>query len=91
MMNEHAMNIAEVKKRFSELLDKVAYGKEQILITKSGRPMARLIPADHSERHPGDVEGWLDEDDPFFTDINHRAASRDVDNDSLIERKHQWH
>ena len=32
--------------------------------------MARLIPADHSTKHLGDVKGWLDENDPFFDEIN---------------------
>ena len=69
-MNEQTISVAEAKKHFSELIGKVAYGKEQIIITKRGRPMARLIPADHSERSLGDVKGWLDENDPFFDDIN---------------------
>ena len=69
-MKEHSVNVAEAKKHFSELLGKVAYGKEEIVITKRGRPMARLIPAEHSERHLGDVKGWLDENDPFFDNIN---------------------
>ena len=69
-MNEYSVNLAEAKKHFSELIGKVAYGKDRILITKRGRPMARLIPADHSTKHLGDVKGWLDENDPFFDEIN---------------------
>ena len=69
-MNDQTISVAEAKKHFSELIGRVAYGKEQIIITKRGRAMARLIPADHSERSLGDVKGWLDENDPFFDDIN---------------------
>ena len=75
-MTEHTVNVAEAKKHFSELIGKVAYGKEQIVITKRGRPMARLIPADYTERHLGEVKGWLDENDPFFDDINHIIQER---------------
>ncbi len=75
-MSEQTINIVEAKKHFSELLGKVAYGKEQIVITKRGKPMARLIPAEYSERHLGDVKGWLDEDDPFFNIINHIVQDR---------------
>ncbi|MCG8458663.1 MAG: hypothetical protein MI919_20480 [Holophagales bacterium] len=29
--------------------------------------MAMLVPlADEGESHPAEVEGWLDDDDPFF-------------------------
>ena len=76
MMSEQQINIVEAKKHFSELLGKVAYGKEQVVITKRGKPMARLIPADYSERHLGDVKGWLDEDDSFFDIINHIVQDR---------------
>ena len=56
-MNEQTISVAEAKKHFSELIGKVAYGKTQILITKRGRPMARLVPAEQSERHLAEVKG----------------------------------
>jgi len=45
-MIDERVNIAEAKKHFSELVGQVAYGGKHILITKGGKPMARLIPAD---------------------------------------------
>lgn len=69
-MDEHTVSVADAKKNLSELLGKVAYGKEQIVITKRGRPMARLIPAEEPEKHLAEVEGWLDENDPFFYNID---------------------
>jgi prevent-host-death family protein len=75
-MNERSVNVAEAKKHFSELLGKVAYGKEQILITKRGQPMARLVPADQPEKHLAEVEGWLDEKDPFFRTIESVVRNR---------------
>ena len=65
-MTEETVNIAEAKKHFSELLGQVAYGKKQILITKRGKPMARLVPADEINMHLSNAKGWLEDDDPFF-------------------------
>lgn len=39
-----SLNVAEAKKRFSDLLGRVAYGGETILITRRGKPMAKLVP-----------------------------------------------
>jgi len=84
-MSEYRVNLAEAKKHFSELIGKVAYGKEQILITKRGQPMARLIPADHSTRHLGDAKGWLDENDPFFDEINHIIEDRKTHTPRIVK------
>ena len=65
-MSAETINIAEAKKRFSALIGQVAYGKKEILITKRGKPMARIVPAIESETHLGDAKGWLENDDPFF-------------------------
>jgi prevent-host-death family protein len=75
-MDEQTVNVADAKKRFSELLGKVAYGKEQIIITKRGMPMARLVPAEQPEKHLGDVQGWLDDNDSFFMTIDSIVQSR---------------
>jgi len=66
VMSAETINIAEAKKRFSALIGQVAYGKKEILITKRGKPMARIVPAIESETHLGDAKGWLENDDPFF-------------------------
>ena len=75
-MNEETINVAEAKKHFSELLGQVAYGKKHILITKRGKPMARLIPADEINVHLSNAKGWLDDDDPFFEAIDRIIRER---------------
>lgn len=65
-MDEETINVAEAKKRLSEILGRVAYGKHHILITKRGKPMARLVPVQENDRHLGNANGWLLDDDPFF-------------------------
>jgi prevent-host-death family protein len=85
-VNEYSINLAEAKKHFSELVGKVAYGNERILITKRGKPMARLIPAEQPTRHLGDIKGWLDEDDPFFDEINQIIQDRKKHTPRLTKR-----
>ena len=75
-MIEETVNIAEAKKHFSELLGRVAYGKKHILITKRGKPMARLVPADEIDMYLSNAKGWLEEDDPFFQAINRIIQER---------------
>ena len=38
-----SVNVAEAKRRLSDLLGRVAYSGESVLITRRGRPMARLV------------------------------------------------
>jgi prevent-host-death family protein len=75
-MSEETINVAEAKKKFSELLGRVAFGKKHILITKRGKPMARLVPADEINLHLSNAKGWLEDDDPFFTDIDRIIQDR---------------
>jgi prevent-host-death family protein len=62
------LSIAEAKARFSELVNRVAYGGERIVITKRGKPIVVLSP--HSGEGIGSVKGWLDSGDPFFKDLS---------------------
>jgi prevent-host-death family protein len=75
-MIEETVNVAEAKKKFSELLGRVAFGKKHILITKRGKPMARLVPADEINLHLCNAKGWLEDDDPFFDTIDRIIQDR---------------
>lgn len=75
-MSEETVNVAEAKKHFSELLGRVAFGKKHILITKRGKPMARLVPAEETNRHLSNAKGWLEDDDPFFDEIDRIVQNR---------------
>ena len=75
-MTEETVNIAKAKKHFSELLGQVAFGKKRILITKRGKPMARLVPADERDMHLRDARGWLENNDPFFDTIDRIILDR---------------
>ena len=76
-MNEKSVNVVDAKKHFSELLGQVAYAGQRILITKRGKPMARLVPVEEPQRNLADVVGWLENDDPFFSTIQDIVQSRE--------------
>jgi prevent-host-death family protein len=70
-------SVAQAKAHLSELLGEVAHSGRSILITKRGRPLAKLVPADVPERlHLATVKGWLDNDDPFFEAVDEIVAER---------------
>ncbi|MCK8603910.1 type II toxin-antitoxin system prevent-host-death family antitoxin [Desulfoferrobacter suflitae] len=75
-MSGQTMNVAEAKKHFSEILGRVAYGGEQIIITKRGRPLAKLVPVEEEDKHLADAEGRLDDDDEFFTVLDQIMRGR---------------
>ena len=71
------LNVAEAKRQFSELLGRVAYRGEEVVITRRGKPMAKLVPVkENVPVHLADVDGWLAEDDPFFDAIDAIVAAR---------------
>jgi prevent-host-death family protein len=77
MLNKE-FSVAEAKKRFSEILSRVAYGREKIVISKRGKPLAILVPPHEAanEDHLSKVQGWLDEGDPFFEIIDELVKDR---------------
>jgi prevent-host-death family protein len=75
---EEQIGVAEAKRQLSHLLGRVAYGKERITIVRRGRPMARLVPArgEDAPPHLADAKGWLEDDDPFFDEIDRIVEAR---------------
>ena len=74
------VTVAAAKDRFSELLGRVAFGGETVLITRRGRPMAKLVPPNSGEApaHLADLTGWLDDRHPLFGVL-----------DDMVERRSQ--
>jgi len=77
-MNQQAVSIVEAKKHFSNLIGRVAYGKEEIVITKKGKPMALLSPVKENNKHLSQAKGWLEEGDPFFRIIESIIENRNA-------------
>lgn len=59
------VNVQEAKTHLSRLMDQ-AHGGQEIILAKSGKPYARLVPlaAETSGRRPGRIRGRLG--DAFF-------------------------
>lgn len=70
------VSVAELKQHLSEVLGAVAHGQESVLITRHGRPVARLIPVDVKARSLADVVGWLEEQDAFFKYVDEAVKVR---------------
>lgn len=51
------MNIHEAKTNFSRLIVEVQSGKE-VVITRAGRPVAKLVPYDGQDEPPRTPGGW---------------------------------
>jgi prevent-host-death family protein len=75
-MTDDSINIAEAKKHFSELIGQVAYAKKKLLITKRGKPMARLVPVEDEACNLSEAQGWLENNDPFFKTIDRIVDDR---------------
>ena len=77
-MSNIAYSVGEAKKHFSELLSRVAYGGERITIAKRGKPLAMLVPpaTEPDSDHLSRVEGWLENNDPFFKIMNQTVQNR---------------
>ena len=52
------VNIHQAKTQLSRLLERVAAG-EEIVIAKSGKPLAKLVPFRKAARQPGRLKGKI--------------------------------
>ena len=70
-----SVSVAEARKRLSMLLGKVIFAREEVVITKRGRPVARLVGAE-AGRWPADWKGWLNAGHPFFRTMDAIVSGR---------------
>ncbi|MCE0522404.1 MAG: type II toxin-antitoxin system Phd/YefM family antitoxin [Methylacidiphilales bacterium] len=92
------ISVADTRQHLAEILGKVAYGGETFLITKKGRPMARLLPlarSNSSDKKPatlGSIQGWIEDGDPFFSHLEKiREESRREIPTNPFHRKKRSH
>ena len=66
------LNVHYAKTHLSRLLDRVAAG-EEIVLSKHGKPIAKLVPIQPAVRHPGRLKGKIkiaaDFDAPLPEDV----------------------
>jgi len=77
-MHREEVSIAEAKTHFSELINKVVYGHEEIVITKRGKPVAVISTPEVKGKGLASVSGWLDEKDPYFKEL-----------ETVVEKRHK--
>jgi prevent-host-death family protein len=79
------VNIAIAKAKLSALVDRAAAG-EEIILSRAGRPVARLMPlAEQTPRQPGVRRNWQLPDDLFLepADEEDLRAAEGADTDEL--------
>ena len=90
-MAQTHVSIGQVKRDISELVNRVAYGGERIVLTSRGKPKAAIVSMEDYERLERDnVEGaltrweaWLAESEDLTTDILARRGGQPLDVDAL--------
>lgn len=75
---KQTVSVADAKKYLSDILGRVAYGKETITITKRGKPVAEIIPVKEGgkPRHIIDVVGKIVAPSDFTKAIEKVIADR---------------
>jgi prevent-host-death family protein len=66
-MGEQTVQASVFKAHVLSLLDQVAQTHTSVLVTKHGRPVARLVPVDQPEPTMGSVSLLADADDQYFS------------------------
>lgn len=90
MAVETYVSIGQVKRDISELVNRVAYGGEQIILTSRGKPKAALISIEDYERlrqKPAQAEKWADwvaRSDALAADILAQRGGKPLDIDALL-------
>lgn len=87
------VSIGEVKRDISELVNRVAYGGERIVLTSRGKPKAALVNIDDYNRLQAQEqngrlqqwESWLREADELGERIRRERAGQALDVDLVIQ------
>jgi prevent-host-death family protein len=89
MMNTQ-VSIGQIKRDISELVNRVNYAGDHIIITSRGKPKAALVSMEEYERllrsegRAGDIQKWLAETRAFSGRISKRRG-KPVDVDAILE------
>jgi prevent-host-death family protein len=79
------VSIGQVKRDISEMVNRVNYGGERIILTSRGKPKAALINIEDyerllkSENRATEIQKWLADTGYFLQKIEERQGQVDVD------------
>ena len=85
------VSIGQVKRDISELVNRVAYKGERIILTSRGRPKAVLVSLEDYEKIQQAEQGypsrsaWLVEAQALAARIKERLGNADIDVDALMD------
>jgi len=93
IMTTTTVSIGQVKRDVSELVNRVAYGRERIVLTSRGKPKAVLISVEEFERlkqqdQQAKLEQhrtWMNEVDQHVQQILARREGKMIDADVILE------
>ncbi|HEY76311.1 MAG TPA: type II toxin-antitoxin system Phd/YefM family antitoxin [Thermoflexia bacterium] len=96
-MPEVYVSIGRVKRDISELVNRVAYGGERIVLTSRGKPKAALISIEdyerlrHSqaEKQAARWQAWVAQADALAAEIQARRGGALVDVDALLRQERE--
>jgi len=66
-MAAERIGVSEFKARCLSLLDRVAETRAEYVITKRGRPVARVVPVEESQPLEGSVRVLVDDEEEWFS------------------------
>lgn len=104
-MKEARVSIGQVKRDISELVNRVAYGGESVILTSRGKPKAVLVSIEDYQRLRQDElesrlkqwEEWKAQNDKLTADILARRGGQGIDVDEILradreelERRDDW-
>lgn len=91
---DELVSIGRVKRDISELVNRVAFGGERIVLTSRGKPKAALVSIDDYERllhkleenRQARMEAWLAQAQDLSEEILRRRDGLPIDVDILLEQ-----
>jgi len=92
-MEQIQVSIGQVKRDISELVNRVAYGGERIVLTSRGKPKAAIVSIEDYERLEQERlaarlarwEAWVAQSDALAAEILARRGGEPIDVDALLD------
>ena len=84
---DRSLSTAEARDRFSEVLNRAAFGKERVVLTRRGRPLAAMVPIEDVESLEA-LEDARDAAELRARLAEWREAGREVVSLEEVARKH---
>ena len=68
------VTVRDLQRKIKECIDEAQ--RDRVIITRRGKPVAKISPLEDSPTHLGQVKGWLEDSDPFFGALEEIVSNR---------------